>query len=132
MNKKEGFFRKYWRDIVIIFGIVICSFSTIFIVRCATQKNAVFAKIFEQNSLVLTIDLTKESDEVREIKFPNENIKMTLGVKKNSICVLSSECPHQDCVKTGWVSQAGKPIICVHYKVTIEISGESNSDVVIG
>ena len=125
----KNFLKKYWRDIVIILGIIICSVSTILIVRCATSQKAVTATISQQNTVVLTVDLSKETDQVREIPFPNEEVKMVIGVKKNSICVLRSECPHQDCVNIGWVSEAGKPIVCAHYKVTISISGTPFNDV---
>ena len=125
----KRFLKKYYRDIIIIIGIVLCSLSTIFIVKCATRKEAISASISQQNTVVLTIDLSKEGSEIREIPFPNEEIKLVIGVKKNAICVLRSECPHQDCVRTGWVSEAGKPIVCAHYKVTITISGTPINDV---
>lgn len=125
----KDFLKKYYRDIIIILGVAICSLSTIFIVKCATKKNAVYAKISQQNTVVLSIDLSKEGEETREIPFPNEDVKMVIGVKKNAICVLRSECPHQDCVNIGWISDAGKPIVCAHYKVTIEISGTPINDV---
>lgn len=123
------FIKKYYRDIIIVLGIIACTLSAFFIVKCNTSKKAVFAKISQQNAVVLTIDLSKESNQVREIQFPKEDVKITIGVKKNSICILKADCPHNDCVKTGWVSEAGKPIICAHYKVMIEISGTSENDV---
>lgn len=125
----KEFLKKYYRDIIIVFGVIICSISTILIVRCATKKNAVSATISQQNTVVLTIDLSNENDEVREIPFPKDDVKLVIGVKKNAICVLRSECPHQDCVNIGWVTTAGKPIVCAHYKVTIEISGSPANDV---
>lgn len=124
----KEFFKKYYRDIIIIFGVIVCSLSTIFIVRCATRNNAVTAKISQQNTVILTIDLSKESEQVREIQFPKRDVNIVIGVKKNSICILKADCPHQDCVNIGWVSEAGKPIICAHYKVTIEISGTPIND----
>ena len=132
MKKIGEFIKKYWRDFVIVLGVAICSISTILIVRCATQKEAVSAVIYQQNEVILTIALSKESDEVREIKYPDESIHLVFGVKKNAICVLSSDCPHQDCVNMGWVSTSDRPIICAHYKVSIEIIGTKNYDVVIG
>lgn len=132
MRKILDFIKKYWRDITIILGILICSVSTIFIVRCATSKTAVSARIYQQNTVVLTINLSTQTEEVKEIEFPNKDIKMTIGIKKNSICVLRCDCPNQDCVNIGWVSTSGKPIICAHYKVTIEVIDSSITDVDIG
>lgn len=132
MSKIKEFFLKYWRDIVIVLGVAVCSVSTIFIVRCATRKEPVSAVICHQNEVVLQIDLSKENDEVREIAFPKEEVHLTLGVKKNAICVLKSDCPHQDCVNTGWTSSPDHPIICAHYKVSIEITGTAFIDVEIG
>lgn len=132
MKKIIEFFKKYYRDIVIIFGVAVCSISTIFIVRCATSKNAVSATIYQQNQVISTIDLSKESENVREIQFPKDDVHLVIGVKKNAICVLSSDCPHQDCVNMGWITSSSRPIICAHYKVSIEISGSSDLDVEIG
>ena len=94
----KNFFKKYYRDIILILGVIICSIGTILIVRCTMPKEAVSATISQQNTVVLTIDLTKETENVREIPFPKSDVKMTIGVKKNAICVLRSDCPHQDCV----------------------------------
>ena len=132
MSKFKEFFLKYFRDITLVLAIAVCSLGTILIVRCATKKNAVSAVIYEQNEIVLEIDLTKESEEVREIKFPKEEINIVIGVKKNAICILSSDCPHQDCVNMGWTSSPDRPIICAHYKVSIEIVGAASYDAEIG
>lgn len=132
MSKIKAFFARYWRDIVIVLGIAVCSISTIFIVRCATRKEPVSAVIYQQNEVILEIELSKESNEVREIKFPKEEVHLILGVKKNAICVLKSDCPHQDCVNMGWTSSPDHPIICAHYKVSIEITGTSFYDAEIG
>ena len=132
MNKIKEFFIRYWRDFVIVFGVAICSVSTILVVRAVTSKNAVSAVIYQQNEALLQIDLSKESDEVREIKFPKEDVNIVIGVKKNAICILSSDCPHQDCVNMGWTSSSSRPIICAHYKVSIEITSALVNDVEIG
>ena len=76
--------------------------------------------------------LSKENDEVREIKFPKEEVHLVLGVKQNAICVLKSDCPHQDCVNMGWTTSPDHPIICAHYKVSVEITGTSFYDAEIG
>lgn len=132
MNKIKEFFIRYWRDFVIVFGVAICSVATILVVRAVTSKNAVSAVIYQQNEALLQIDLSKESDEVREIKFPKEDVNIVIGVKKNAICILSSDCPHQDCVNMGWTFSSSRPIICAHYKVSIEITSALVNDVEIG
>lgn len=132
MNKIKEFFIRYWRDFVIVFGVVICSVTTILVVRAVTSKNVVSAVIYQQNEALLQIDLSKESDEVRQIKFPKEDVNIVIGVKKNAICILTSDCPHQDCVNMGWTSSSSQPIICAHYKVSIEITSALVNDVEIG
>ena len=45
-----------------------------------------------------------------------------------AIAVLESNCPHQDCVHMGYVSETNHPIICAYNQVYIVIEGDSNYD----
>ena len=51
-----------------------------------------------------------------------------IHTKDGAIAILESNCPHQDCVHMGYVSDTSHPIICAYNAVYITI-GVSPNDV---
>ena len=51
-----------------------------------------------------------------------------VSIKDHSIGVIEAECPHQDCVHTGFVKESNRPIICAYNQVYIIIEGDSSYD----
>ena len=54
--------------------------------------------------------------------------KLHIHTHEGAIAVLESNCPHQDCVHMGYVSDTSHPIICAYNAVYITI-GVSPNDV---
>ena len=54
----------------------------------------------------------------------------------NGLRVSSSDCPTQDCVRTGTISRSGQSIVCLPARIIIQLTGgaaDSNDvDIVIG
>ena len=54
----------------------------------------------------------------------------------NGLRVSSSDCPTQDCVRTGTISRSGQSIMCLPARIIIQLTGgaaDSNDvDIVIG
>jgi hypothetical protein len=48
--------------------------------------------------------------------------KMRIEVKDSKIRVAWSDCPKQVCVKTGWIKNPREVIVCVPYRVLVEIA----------
>lgn len=91
-----------------------------------TKRDNLVAYIYKENDLVLTIDLSKE-DKERTFEIDTYVNKMEIAVKKNAIKVSHSSCPHQDCVKMGYVSNTNRPIICLYHKILIEIKNKDQN-----
>lgn len=83
-----------------------------------------------QNEVVETIDLS--SKEEKEYVITGLHGDVIVETKDGAIRVKESNCPHQDCVHMGYVSETNKPIICVYNAVYIVIEGVSDVDVEIG
>lgn len=45
----------------------------------------------------------------------------TVMVAPGNIRVIDADCPHQDCVKQGFISDGAIPIVCLPHKLVIEI-----------
>ena len=51
----------------------------------------------------------------------------------DGLCVLESDCPNQDCVRSGVISQSGQSIVCLPARIVIERQGGSGGvDVILG
>ena len=48
---------------------------------------------------------------------------LTIRAEEGRICIEHSDCPSQDCVRTGWISRPGQQIICLPNRLVISLSG---------
>lgn len=44
-----------------------------------------------------------------------------IEVKDGRVRVREADCPNQDCVHQGWIDSAGKQIVCLPHKLTVDI-----------
>ena len=63
-----------------------------------------------------------------EMKLPGCTVK----VEDGKVFVVDSTCPDKVCEKTGKISKSGGSIICIPNRISIEISGESETDIIAG
>ena len=123
--------KKELRNDLILIGsllfIIIVSLLAVFLTR---KKDNLVAKIYVQNELVQTVDLNKAQD--TEFEINGTKGKLLIEIKDNKIRVKESDCPHQDCVHTGFVGETNRPIICAYNAVYIVIEGNSDYDASIG
>ncbi|MFZ5815134.1 MAG: Gx transporter family protein [Bacillota bacterium] len=59
----------------------------------------------------------------RELTLPVAGGTMVLQVEPGRIRVLSSDCPDQVCVLTGWIDRPGRPVYCAPFQTLITIQG---------
>lgn len=67
--------------------------------------------------------------------YSNNGYTVTVAFSAGAVRVVESDCPNQDCVHTGAVSGAGRSIVCLPARVSIQITGSAVSggpDVIIG
>ena len=59
---------------------------------------------------------------------------LTITVKDGAVSVTHSDCPTQDCVRTGVISRTGQSIICLPEQVVVKLAGgtDGGPDLVIG
>ena len=119
--------KKELRNDLILIGsilvVIIASFLAVFLSR---KKTNLVAKIYVKNELVQTIDLSKSEDQ--EFSIDGANGQLIISIRDHSIGVKEADCPHQDCVHTGYVSESNRPIICAYNQVYIVIEGDSDYD----
>ena len=48
------------------------------------------------------------------------------------VAVTYADCPGTDCVHSGWVSAAGRAVVCLPNRVEIRLTGAPGVDAVVG
>ena len=49
-------------------------------------------------------------------------------IRDGRVCIEESDCPGGDCVHSGWISDAGRSLVCLPNRVEICILGRSDVD----
>lgn len=110
---------------VVIFSVVILICVAIYIVGFGSANETNVVGIYSNSKLVEKIDLSKLDSE-RKITISGENGNNVILAQKNSIKMLSAECPDKVCVNHGELKKGGAPIICLPNKLVIR--WENSSD----
>lgn len=84
-------------------------------------------QIYQDGRLVK--ELSPETDCTVEIAGDYINI---VEIRDGKVAIVDSDCPGEDCVHSGWISRAGRVIVCLPNKVEVRITGASEVDFVVG
>lgn len=123
--------KKLRNDIILIASLLLVVAVSLIVIFTLTKRENLVAKVYVQNNVVEVINLSNKEEKEYEV----EGLKGTLHIhtKDGAIAVVSSSCPHKDCVNMGYVSETNRPIICAYNAVYIIIEGGgASSDVYIG
>lgn len=117
--------KKLRNDIILIVSLlVVMAICLVLIIHKSVKTNLV-AKISVQNNVVETIDLSKRED--ADYYIQGLKGEMHIHTHDGAIAVIESNCPHQDCVRMGYVNESNHPIICAYNAVYIVIEGSNVS-----
>ena len=119
--------KKIRNDILLIGSFLILAIIALIFVFTTRKSDHLEAKVYVQNEIVLNIDLS--NNEENEYRIQGLKGEVVIATKDGGIAIISSNCPHQDCVKMGYVKETNKPIICTYNAVYIIIEGKANYDV---
>ena len=116
-------------DIILIGSLLLVAVLCLVLLLVNRSKENLMARIYVQDEIVETIDLSKKED--ADYYIDGLKGKLHVHTHDGAIAVVESNCPHQDCVRMGYVSESGRPIICAYNAVSILIDGEATNDVEI-
>lgn len=108
MNKHDC---KLIVGLLIVIGFILVMFSVM------EKSNTKIAKVYYENQVISTIDLTKNS----EYQVEGYNGVVNIVVKDGKIKVDSENSPQHLCSKQGYISASYETIICLPNKITITI-----------
>lgn len=116
-------------DIILVVSLLLVAIISLIVVLSTRTRTNLIAKVYVQNDIVETIDLSKKEE--KDYTVHGLNGDLTIHTRDGQICVLKSNCPHQDCVKMGYIGSSNRPIICAYNAVYIVIEGNAEYDVEI-
>ncbi len=122
--------KKIRNDIILIAILLFIAIGGLIPLLLLQKKDNLTAKIYVQNDLVETIDLSKKEDKYYYVN--GTHTRLRIHTHDGAIAVLEGNCPHHDCEKMGYVNTTNRPIVCAYNAVYIEIVGSSYSDVEVG
>lgn len=65
--------------------------------------------------------------------YENGGYTLQVSVSSDGVCVVSSDCPSQDCVHTGTITRSGQSIVCLPAQIVIHLEGTADGpDVIVG
>lgn len=133
MSGKKGHQSGYLRraDIILIFSSVLVAALLLLaglIFKPGTSEDPV-VRVYRDGNLIHECPL----DSLNRVSLTDpdlgENILSVSGV---GVCIESADCPGQDCVKAGVITQPGEEIICLPHRLVVRIeNGEQQTDVVV-
>lgn len=119
--------RPVWGDGLVALLVAAAAVVLLFLFR-PEGGNFLTATVVLEGETIARYDLSAlagpEELEVEGAAYP-----ITIQAEPGRIRILESGCPGQDCVHTGWASQAGQQIICLPNRVVISLSGGASDDI---
>ena len=115
-------------DMIVIIAVVL-SAALLFtgLTLSKTKSDSLSAMIYLDGKLVSELPLNRDGQYTVTGSYTN-----TVTVKDGKVSVTYSDCPGGDCTHSGWVSGAGRSIVCLPNRMEVRIHGSSDIDAVTG
>ena len=119
-------------DGVVALAVVALAVLLVFLLRPAEGSNLT-AVITLDGETVAQYRLDQLSQPVT-LTVDEGTYPLTIRAEQGRICIEHSDCPSQDCVRTGWISRPGQQIICLPNRLVISLfgTGPESFDAVTG
>ena len=96
----------------------------------------------QSGALTVVIDISGQEvrrvplSDFTEATVTSRSYTLHIAAEGGAVSVTDSDCPTQDCVRTGTISRSGQSIVCLPARIIIQLTGgaaDSNDvDIVIG
>ena len=114
------FRRGDWLAVALVAALAVCT-AAAYAVGGAAQSGTV--QIWQDGRLVRELPLEKDAETVVGGEYTN-----TVTVAGGRVSISDSDCPGRDCVHSGWISSAGRSVVCLPNRVEVRVTGESDVD----
>lgn len=108
-------------DGLVVLAVVLFAGALVFLLR-PSEGSAITAVVTLDGQVVAQYRLDQLTEPVT-LTLEEASYPLTIQVEQGRICIAHSDCPSQDCVRTGWISRPGQQIICLPNRLVISLSG---------
>ena len=110
------------RDIIVIALIVAISGCIIFANRMMNSKKPSEVEIYVDNKLYKKLPINED----KKIIIDRNGEKNVIYIHNHGVEMKSANCPDQVCVKTGFIKDSSRSIVCLPHKINIKIVSDEN------
>lgn len=115
-------------DLAAIVAVLLCALVLgLALWARAAGSDRVVARVYQEGKLVGELPLDREASLTLTGAYTN-----TITVRDGRVAVTYADCPGTDCVHSGWVSAAGRAVVCLPNRVEIRLTGAPGVDAVVG
>lgn len=127
--------RSRWRlrraDGAAVAGVLLLAAGlTVWLTVQAAASGAIQVEVYQQGKLLRRCGLDEPQSFVVQGDFSN-----TVTIRDGRVAIEQSDCPGADCVHSGWISQAGRAIVCLPNRTEVRLVGgpeQDGIDMVVG
>lgn len=109
--------------IIMIVITVIFVIGVVGSVIVLTSPPATVVRIVSNGEVIRTVDLMTAENQTLDI--PCGAYHNTVEIQNHRIRVSDADCPDRTCVRMGWLSSSGMPIVCLPHHLVIEFVTDS-------
>ena len=124
----------FWDGIVALAVIALAAAAALTVWQSRPESGALTAVVSANGQEIDRFAPAELLDAPRAYSY--NGVTLTVAADGNGLRVTSSDCPTQDCVRTGTISRGGQSIVCLPARIVIQLTGgaaDSNDvDIVIG
>ena len=93
-----------------------------------TSEN-VKVQIFQDGELLVEFPLDSSEEIVYIVEGEYQN---KIVIRDGEVFIDYANCPGTDCVHSGNISKPGRSLVCLPNKVEVRITGNSDTDIIVG
>ena len=111
-------------DGVAIGAVILTALALLaFFLASAGNEEAKSVRIYRNGEMIREMPLTENGEYLVTGIYENR-----IEVRDGKAAITRSSCPGEDCVHSGWISQAGRSIVCLPNRVEVRIEGSAADD----
>lgn len=109
---------------VIVFVLLLAGVIAFLFGRTVSPEEGNMVVIYKEGEKIEEISLYQNREILVENGYTNKIV-----IKDKKVAIAESDCPGADCVYSGWISQAGRSLVCLPNRVEIRIEGKEAEEV---
>ena len=109
--------------VLIVVCLIVLS-GVLFLPRGETENGNV--EIYKAGERIYVFPLTEDRTFSVDGEYRN-----VISIEDGKVAITESDCPGTDCVHTGWISAAGRSIVCLPNRVEVRITSFDEVDFVV-